>query len=678
MTPDTSIQYLKGVGEKRAALYHKLGVATALDLLYHFPRGYVDLSSPFCIREAPILEPCAVRAVLRRKSGEQVIRKGLSIFKLLAQDETGELEVTIFNSKYTVQQLEIGREYIFYGKVSGSLLRREMSSPDIYPTGGDTLIVPIYPQTAGLTGRVIQRNVRQALLGLGGLADPIPPSIRGRDGLPGLSAALRDIHFPPSLERAKAARRRFVFEELLTLSCALETSRGAHRKVKIRPIPTADLVPFYAALPFSPTNAQRRCIADAAADMALDVSMNRIIQGDVGSGKTLVALACVYLAAKGGRQSAVMVPTSILAEQHYATMSGMLRPFGLRVELLTGNVTAAKRRKIFDALAAGEIDLLIGTHALLSDGVEFACLGLVVTDEQHRFGVAQRVKLSQKSESAHVLVMSATPIPRTLALIIYGDLSLSVLDEKPPGRQAVETLLIDGAKRARAMGFLRKALDDGRQAYIVCPLIEQGELNPDLLPATEYARALGEGELRGYRVGLLHGRMKTKEKDDVMRRFKAGEIQALVSTTVVEVGVDVANATIIMIENAERFGLSQLHQLRGRVGRAEHKSWCILVTDSRDNDTLRRLRAIKDQSDGFKIAEEDLSIRGPGDFFGFRQHGLPTLKVADLADDVTLMQCAQREAGALLAIDPALDLPEHQPLARRVKSMLHSVGERPN
>jgi len=406
--------------------------------------------------------------------------------------------------------------------------------------------------------------------------------------------------------------------------------------------------------------------------------MNRIIQGDVGSGKTLVALACVYMAAKNSRQSAVMVPTAILAEQHYATMRGSLAPFGLRVELLTGSVSAARRKKILAELVSGEIDLLVGTHALLSDGVEFARLGLVVTDEQHRFGVAQRAKLSQKNESAHMLVMSATPIPRTLSLIIYGDLSLSVLDEKPPGRVPVETLLIDGGKRARAVGFIRKNLDEGRQAYIVCPLIEQGELSDNLRPATEYAAALGENELRGYRVGLLHGKVKAKDKEDIMRRFKAGEIQVLVSTTVVEVGVDVPGATIIMIENAERFGLSQLHQLRGRVGRGADKSWCILVTDSKDPTTLHRLGVMKSESDGFKIAEEDLAIRGPGDFFGHRQHGLPTLKIADLADDISLMRGAQAQAKSLLTRDPTISLPEHQPLAQRVSTVLHSVGERPN
>ncbi|MGI6402983.1 MAG: ATP-dependent DNA helicase RecG [Oscillospiraceae bacterium] len=406
--------------------------------------------------------------------------------------------------------------------------------------------------------------------------------------------------------------------------------------------------------------------------------MNRLIQGDVGSGKTLIAAACAYLLAKNGRQTAMMVPTEILAEQHLVTMSQFLEPLGLKVELLTGSTKAAQRRKVLDALALGQIDLLIGTHALLSEGVDYFDLGLVITDEQHRFGVKQRATLSQKGKDCHVLVMSATPIPRTLSLIIYGDLSLSILDEKPPGRQPVETLLIDSGKRARAMGFIRKHLDEGKQAYIVCPLIQQGEMNTELRSAVEYAKNLSERDLKGYRVGLLHGRMPPREKDAVMRRFKSGELQVLVSTTVVEVGVDVPGATIIMIENAERFGLSQLHQLRGRVGRAKEKSWCILVSDVKSGKTAQRLQVMKKEHDGFKIAEQDLALRGPGDFFGYRQHGLPTLKVADLADDIKVMEQAREKALRLMEEDPALERPEHALLRAERDAMLGAVGDRPN
>jgi len=666
------------VGEKRAALYRKLGVETIGDLLYHFPRGYVDLRAPYTIREAPIFEVCPIKATLTRKSPEQRIRKGLSIFKLLAEDETGEIEITLFNCRYTVDALKADTAYIFYGKPGGSFLRREMSAPDIYPAASDARILPVYPQTAGLSSRMIGRGVAQAFESLGGLPDVIPPGVRESENLPEMDAALREIHFPQDLTQAKAARERFVFEELLSLCCALEITHTGHKKAKVRPMAKTDLAPFYASLPFEPTRAQVRCIDEAIADMTGETPMNRLIQGDVGSGKTLIAVALAYMAAKNGRQAAVMAPTSILAEQHCETISKMLEPFGLRVDLLTGGTTSVKRKKIYADLADGKIDVMVGTHALLSDGVAFARLGLVVTDEQHRFGVAQRVKLSEKREHTHTLVMSATPIPRTLALIIYGDLSLSRLDEKPPGRTPVETLLIDGGKRARAIGFLRKALEKGEQAYIVCPLVEQGEADLGLRPATEYAKALAEKELKGYRVGLLHGRMKAKEKEETMRKFKSGEIQALVSTTVVEVGVDVPAATIIMIENAERFGLSQLHQLRGRVGRGKDKSWCILVSDSKDPNTRSRLGAMKDHADGFEIADVDLQIRGPGDFFGYRQHGLPTLRVADLADDISVMQRAQARARALLAADPDLSREEHRPLAGRVGDLLQKVGERPN
>lgn len=679
MTSQTSIRYLKGVGDKRASLYHKLGVETVGDLLHHFPRSYIDLSNPHTIRDAPYQEPCAVKALLTRIGKEQRIRKGLSLWKLRAEDETGTpLDITLFNVKYTVEQLVPDRYYIFYGHVTGTLLRREMSAPEIYPADGGQPILPVYPLTAGLTTRMLRCHMAQALRELKNLPDPLPEHLRRELDLPELNRALRDIHFPQDLGQATQARRRFIFQELLVLCCALGSLRSQKTQAIISPMHPVDLQPFYDSLPFSPTGAQKRCIAECAADLIRDVPMNRLIQGDVGSGKTLIAAACAYILSKNGRQTAMMVPTEILAEQHLVTMSRFLEPLGLKVELLTGSTKAAQRRKVLDALALGQIDLLIGTHALLSEGVEFFDLGLVITDEQHRFGVKQRATLSQKGKDCHVLVMSATPIPRTLSLIIYGDLSLSILDEKPPGRQPVETVLIDSSKRTRAMGFIRKHLDEGKQAYIVCPLIEQGEMNTELRSAVEYARNLSERELKGYRVGLLHGRMSPREKDSVMRRFKSGELQVLVSTTVVEVGVDVPGATIIMIENAERFGLSQLHQLRGRVGRAQEKSWCILVSDVKSGKTAQRLQVMKREHDGFAIAEQDLALRGPGDFFGYRQHGLPALKVADLADDMELMEQARQAALRLLEKDPALEQPEHALLRAERDAMLSAVGDRPN
>lgn len=678
LTPESGIQYLKGVGEKRAALYAKLGVHTVRDLLRHFPRDYIDLSAPCEVASAPVGETCAIRAVLLSKSKEQRIRAGLSVFKLEAADGSGSFAITIFNSKYTVDALQPGQEYIFYGRLTGSLLRREMLSPSIYPLPGAERILPVYPQTAGIHSGLIRRNILQALREVEIPEDPLPRDILRKHGLPPAEEAVRNIHFPGDLAAAERARARFIFEELLTLSCALSTLRADHTAEAVQAMRRIDLGPFYASLPFSPTGAQLRCIGEAVEDLCSALPMNRLIQGDVGSGKTLVAAACLYFAQQNGVQSAVMAPTEILAEQHLTTMTAFLDPLGVRAALLTGSTRAVARRALCARLAAGEIDVLIGTHALLSEGVQFRRLGLVVTDEQHRFGVAQRAKLSQKSEGVHVLVMSATPIPRTLSLIIYGDLKLSVLDELPPGRQPVETLVIDSGKRERAMGFVRKHLEEGRQAYIVCPLVERGEEDTGLRPAVEYAQKLSEADLRGFRVGLLHGRIKPKEKEDAMRRFKSGEIQALVSTTVVEVGVDVPNAVIILIENAERFGLSQLHQLRGRVGRGSEKSWCILVSDTKGEAARERLSVMKRSSDGFEIAEQDLRQRGPGDFFGYRQHGLPALKVADLAADLTVLQSAQDCAQELLARDPSLSLPEHRALRASVAEMLRAVGERPN
>jgi ATP-dependent DNA helicase RecG len=680
LTPQTSIQFLKGVGEKRAALYGKLGVHTIGELLRHFPRDYIDLSKPCTVREAPAGgEACVIRAVLASKSGEQRIRKGLSIFKLAAEDEDGgRLTVTIFNAKYTVDSLAAGEEYLFCGKAEGFPPRLEMASPMIFPVKSTREILPVYPQTAGIHSGLIRRNISQALESAGSLPDLLPEALRLEFGVGELNACMQSIHFPHSLEAAAFARERFIFEELLILCCALSSLHSGREKRTALPMEAVGLEPFYRSLPFAPTGAQLRCIGEAAADLCSGTPMNRLIQGDVGSGKTLVAAGAVYFAVKNGYQCAMMAPTEILAEQHLATMRAMLEPLGIRVALLTGSTKAAEKRIILQSLADGLIDLCVGTHALISEGVRYGRLGLVVTDEQHRFGVAQRASLSQKAETCHVLVMSATPIPRTLSLMIYGDLQLSVLDELPPGRQPVETLVVGGSKRERALGFVRNALEEGRQAYIVCPLIEMGEIDTGLRPATEYAGRLAERELQGYSVGLLHGKMKPREKEETMRRFKAGELQALVSTTVVEVGVDVPNATIILIENAERFGLSQLHQLRGRVGRGQHKSWCILVSDARGETARKRLSAMKNISDGFRLAELDLQLRGPGDFFGQRQHGLPELKVASLADNMAVMQRAQDCAAGLLRGDPGLSLPEHAGLREAVGRLLGAVGGRPN
>lgn len=678
LTLDTNIQYLKGVGEKRAALYQKLHIFTVRDLFYHFPRGYVDLSAPYTVMDAPESEPCAIRARLVKKFREQRLRHNLSIFKLLAEDETGPLHITMFNCGWTIDGLKPGEEYIFYGKASGGLPPREMASPDLYAIPENRVILPVYPQTAGISSKMIRGSLEQCLEESEPLPEIIPAGILLKYGFPEIEKAIRHIHFPLLLEDAKKARERFVFEELLVLSLGLSLLNADNAQKRVAPMQPRNVAEFYESLPFSPTNAQCRCVDEAVGDMLLPRQMNRLLQGDVGSGKTLVAAACIWFAYRNGRQSAVMAPTEILAEQHYGTMQAFLRPFHAKIALLTGSTAAKERNAINNGLLSGEIDCVVGTHALLSEGVVFSDLGLVVTDEQHRFGVAQRAKLSKKNDGAHVLVMSATPIPRTLSLLIYGDLRLSVLDEAPSGRKKVETLLISGNKRARAMGFVRDALLDGRQAYIVCPLVEQGEALPALKPAVEYEKQLAETGLKGFKTGLLHGKMKPSEKERVMRGFKNGEIQALVSTTVVEVGVDVPNATIILIENAERFGLSQLHQLRGRVGRGAHKSWCILVSDSRSPATRERLSVLKETSDGFKIAEHDLKQRGPGDFFGFRQHGLPALKIASLADDMAVMQWAGDAARLILQSDPKLESPQNAPLKLAVHAMMEMAGDRPN
>ncbi|MDD2954971.1 MAG: ATP-dependent DNA helicase RecG [Oscillospiraceae bacterium] len=669
---DTDLRYLKGVGEKRAALYGRLGVFTLGDLLRHYPREYLDYSHPEPISAAPFGETCAVRARLVSKSGEQRIRKGLSLFKALATDDTDDLYLTFFHAKYTVAQLKEEEEYIFYGRMEGKFTHREMTAPLVLSPQGEEAFFPIYPLTEGLSSRAVSASVRQALTLLQGhIGETLPPQLLARFELCGLEEALRDVHFPPSQQALDRARRRLMFEELFTLSLALSQLKSNSHRQTGAPMSPVELSGFLGLLPFSLTGAQRRAIEETCADLTRPSPMNRLIQGDVGSGKTMVAAAAIWFAAQNGYQSALMVPTEILAEQHYATLARLFHGSGLSVALLTGSMPLREKKLARERLAAGETSLVIGTHALIQEEVAFSRLGLVVTDEQHRFGVAQRTALSQKGSAPHVLVLSATPIPRTLAFIVYGDLDVSVIDELPAGRLPVKTYLIDPAKRQRACGFIRKYLDEGRQAYIVCPLVEQTEeSDPGLLAAEEYAEKLAAREFSGYRVGVLHGRMKSAEKDRVMRRFAAGEIQLLVATTVIEVGVDVPNAVVMMIENAERFGLSQLHQLRGRVGRGDVQSHCILVSQS----AAPRLRAICRTTDGFAIAEEDLKLRGPGDFFGTRQHGLPLLKIADMAGDVALVKTTQEAAQWLLKEDPSLSRPENRPLGAEVERMLSQVS----
>lgn len=675
---EKDIQAIKGVGDVRARLFRKLGVSTVGALLRYFPRDYDDWSQYTTIDEAAYQnngEPLFIKAELASDFSFHKARSGAVMYSSRAVDENGDiLQLLFFNNKYISNMLLKGHSYIFHGKLTDNLGHAQMISPDFMPAEKKCGVVPRYPQSEGLTSRIIEQTVRSAMEMLPAeLDDHLPEDIRSRCGLCGYRDALTQIHFPDDADALTEARRRLVFDELMQLQLGLLLLKGRSRGDNIMRLERDCSGDFFPLLPFEPTGAQRRAVADCVRDMMLgDRPMSRLIQGDVGSGKTVVAAALCYCCARCGMQSALMAPTEILAEQHYETLSKLLSPAGIEVALLTGSTPAAKRKAIRQGLADGTVQVAVGTHALISESVTFDSLGLTITDEQHRFGVAQRAAFSGKGFAPHMMVMSATPIPRTLALMIFGDLDVSVLDEMPKGRKPVETFWIDSGKRQRAYGFIKKHLDAGEQAFIICPLISENEASPataELAAAEQYAEGLISGEFSGYSVGLLHGRMKPAEKDEVMRTFADGTTKLLVSTTVVEVGVDVPNATVMLIENAERFGLSQLHQLRGRVGRGKEQAYCILVSDAHNDITARRLKTMASTNDGFEIANEDLKLRGPGDFFGARQHGLPQLHIADLSTDMDIFSLAQSEARLLLDSDPALEQPEHHMLREYVRGM---------
>ena len=656
---NTDVRTIKGIGEQRAKALEKLGISTLRDLIGWFPRRYEDRTQTKKIAQLVPGEPACVEAMIASPPQLSHIRHGLDLIKVRAVDETGVLDVTFFNQTWLKNSLTQGQTYIFYGKAEGSLLRRQMASPIVEPPGRREFtgrIVPIYPLTAGVSQLILSRSIRQGLDACGDiLPDVLPDSVRQAHQLCRIEYAYENIHFPESPEALTLARRRLAFEELFLFTIGLHHLRSRRETVHVPPCREVDMAPFYRALPFTLTDAQRRCVEEALADMRSGVPMNRLCQGDVGSGKTMVAAACVYFCVKNGRQAALMAPTEILAKQHYAGLSPLLEKLGVRCALLTGSTPAKAKRSIAAQLAAGEVDFAIGTHALITGDVAYANLGLVVTDEQHRFGVAQRAALSAKGQHPHTLVMSATPIPRTLALILYGDLEVSVIDQLPPGRQPVATYAVPGSYHPRVYDFIRKLTAQGRQTYIVCPQVSESDELPDERKAvTEYANKLQSEVFPDLKVAFVHGKMKPKEKDAVMAAFAAHETDILVSTTVIEVGVDVPNAAVMVIENAERFGLSQLHQLRGRVGRGSHQSYCILISDNQSEETRQRLKVMTKTTDGFRIAEEDLRLRGPGDFFGQRQHGLPGLKIADLGCDTQLLKEAQQSAEALLAEDPTL------------------------
>lgn len=649
---DTSVQFLKGVGPKRAASYKKLGISTIRDLLYHFPRDYIDLSNTVSVFEAPLNEAVAVKAVVVKKFPEQRIRKGMAVYKLVLSDGEAEFTVIFYNNPYVHKGMAEGEEYYLYGRFTGNLLRKEMNSPMVLPASADKLFRPVYPLTEGITGSVLQNNIKEALGGLSDGEDFLPAEIRHENKLCTLSFALKNIHFPENENALMLSRKRLSFDELFLLQLGMLRLKNNNRTLTGCKMKPQEVSPYIESLPFSPTGAQLRAIGEITADMQKETPMNRLLQGDVGSGKTAVAAAACYFAWKNGWQSALMAPTEILASQHFETLSEFLSPLGIPVCLLTGSLTAKQKKALKEKLAAGEFAVAVGTHALLQKSTEFSRLGLVITDEQHRFGVEQRALLSQKGDRPHKLVMSATPIPRTLGLIMYGDLDISVLDEMPKNRLPVETFALSGeGLRQRAYGFVKKELLKGRQAYLVCPAIEDDEA-AELHAAVSYADNLKSGEFRDFSVGLLHGRLSPAEKEEIMLRFKNGGIQLLVATTVIEVGVDVPNATVMMIEDSDRFGLSQLHQLRGRVGRGSHQSYCILMTESKTPEAKERLKILSSLNDGFKIAEEDLRLRGCGDFFGDRQHGIPPLKIAEL--DTALTERARRAAVTLLESDSEL------------------------
>ena len=675
LTPDTPVRYLKGVGPKTAERFEKLGILTLSDLLCHYPRRYLDFSKPYSIAEAPADTECVVKAEVFAKPGGRILPGGRRMERITAGDDVSSLEITWFNNPYAAQKLELGQEYYFQGIVTGGMLRRQMVNPQVR-TDAQVKSSPfeaVYPQTEGLTSSAIAKCVRQLLPHAELLPDPLPSEMLKKYRLLSKADAVRAIHCPAAEEEAFAARRRLIYEELLVLQLGIGRMKNHGAASTGAPMKKADASPFWESLPFSPTGAQRRAVEEILTDMSGETSMNRLLQGDVGSGKTLVAAAAIWACIRAGYQAALLAPTEILASQHAENLNRLLSPFGMRVALLTGGMKAAARRTTLAAIRDDEADLIVGTHAILSEGVEFARLGLAVVDEQHRFGVRQRGLLAEKAANPHLLVMSATPIPRTLGLLMYGDLDISILDELPPGRKPVKTRCITGKKRADLYGFLDREIDSGRQVYIVCPAIEDAG-GSGLNAVKSYYEGIAKTYLPDRRVGLMHGKLKPKEKAEVMDDFKSGRLDALVSTTVIEVGVDVPNATVMVIENAERYGLSALHQLRGRVGRGAAESWCFLVSDNASESVQKRLKFLCSTSDGFAVAQYDLETRGPGDFFGSRQHGLPTLQIADLMNDTRTLHAAQSEAVALLAEDPLLERPEHALLARQVEQMFDKAG----
>ena len=663
------VTILKGVGPTKAKQFASLNIFTLRDLICHFPRGYEDRTRLVPIEKLEVDTPACFKAMVMNTPRTAHIRKGLDLTKVQVADHTGRLNLTFFNNKYVVEQLQYGREYIFYGAVSGDFIGYNMTNPVFEsldaPPVTTRRILPIYPLTAGLSNAALLKAVRQALA----ICDPpeeiLPEAVRREYGILPAERAYYAIHEPASMAEAELAKKRLIFEEFFVFSAGLALMRASRAEKKCVPYTNFHMKPFHASLPFTLTGAQSRAVEEILRDFGRGSPMNRLVQGDVGSGKTMVAAAAAYCAAQNGKQSALMAPTEILAEQHFESLNKLFAPMGITVALLTGSQTQKQKRIVRERIESGEVQIAVGTHALLTDATRFCDLGLVIADEQHRFGVAQRSKLSAKGEDPHMLVMSATPIPRTLALLMYGDLDVSILDERPPGREEVDTFLVNESYRPRINAFIRKQVTEGHQCFVVCPAVEENE-ELGIKAATVWADTLQQTVFPDLRIALLHGQMKGAEKEAAMASFARGEADVMVATTVIEVGVDVPNATLMVIEDADRFGLSQLHQLRGRVGRGKAKSYCILTSHNRNTETLQRLKALCKTTDGFKIAEEDLKLRGPGDFFGSRQSGLPAFRVADLSYDLQTLKQAQQASADWIDSFGATDAPEAVALRTRI------------
>lgn len=676
------IQYIKGVGPKKAYLLKRLNINTIEDMIWHIPRDYEDRGNIKKIASLRLGEKVTFYGKILGEGNVSKPRKNLSIIKFNVKDETGTIEVVFFNKIYLKKVLTSGQRVMINGEIKKSFKGLQVVNPiiekiDIDEEQGKQGIVPIYPSTEGLSQKElvsIQKRVFKIVNE--SMVEYLPDEIIKRYRLCNIQFALHNIHFPSSVQALKIAKYRLVFEEFLLLQLGLfKIKKGiVHDKKGIALKNNKGIKEFIGKLPFKLTEAQEKVFGEISLDLEKDVPMNRLVQGDVGSGKTIVAIISLLKAVINGYQGAFMAPTEILAEQHYLSLTELFEPLGVKVGLLVGSLSKKEKDRVLNEIESGEINIVVGTHALIQEGVNFYNLALVITDEQHRFGVRQRATLASKGENPHVLVMTATPIPRTLALILYGDLDISIIDHLPPGRKAIKTYSRNSDKRDHIYNFVKKELDKGRQAYVVCPLVEESEVI-EAQSATEIAYELSEDLLKGYRVGLLHGKMLPREKEEIMGSFKNGDIDVLVSTTVIEVGVNVPNATIMIVENAERFGLAQLHQLRGRVGRGNYQSYCILINNSKSEISKERMDIMEKTTDGFIISEKDLELRGPGEFFGTRQHGLPELKVANLFRHISVLKTVQKEIEKMVEMDPDLKLNNYPLLKEKLEQKFFAVED---